>query len=277
MRRMAALWLAAAIVCLFSACAARSDAITVISREEGSGTRSAFNALCGLAENAVTPTAEVSSSTAVVLQSVLLDPNAVGYLSLSAVPKDVRALAIEGVLPAAQAVRDGSYPLSRVFYVAFAHAPTPVTEDFLRYLFSAEGQETVARAGYVSGTDTGAFVSAHPQGTVTVGGSSSVAPVIEKLAEDYERRNPSAMIRLQISDSSTGIRSAQEGLCELAISSRALSEEEAAAGVRALALCRDAVAVIVHPSNPCEGLDRGQLRRIYAGDITRWSELTEGR
>ena len=277
MRKAAWLCLTAAVVWLLTACAVRDDAITVISREEGSGTRSAFHALCGLSEASVTPSAEVSSSTAVVLQSVAQDPNAIGYLSLSAVSDGVRALAIDGVLPAVAAVRDGRYPLARVFYVAYAHAPTLTAEDFLRYLFSAEGQSTVTRAGYASGADTGSFVSAYPRGTVTVGGSSSVAPVMEKLAEDYMRRNPSAKIRLQVSDSGTGIRSAQEGICELAISSRALSAEETASGVRAFALCRDAVAVIVHPSNPCADMTLPQLRRIYAGDVTHWTELREGR
>lgn len=262
-----------ALLCL-TACGAPSAQITVVSREEGSGTRSSFAALTGVERDGIDRTtrrAEINSSTAVVLQTVEGDRNAIAYLSVSALRDGVKALRIDGAAPSAANVKNGSYPISRPFYAATKGEPRPAARDFLNFVQSGAGQAVVAGSGYVPTESSGTFRSVLPKGTVTVEGSTSVAPVMEKLAEAYMAENPAVRVQIQTTDSSTGMLSVQNGLCDIAMSSRALRDEER--NLNAIVVCMDAIAVIVHPDNPLDGLTRKQLCDIYTGAVTDWSSL----
>ena len=275
MKKTLSIVLTACILLFASACGRNDKSITVISREEGSGTRSAFTELTGVEEKGVDNTyarAEINASTAVVIQTVLGNKNAIGYISLGALGDSVKAISIDGIEISTQAVKDGSYPLARPFLLATADRPRAQVQDFLRYVLSDQGQEMIRNAGYVP-VSSGSYEGSGLSGTVTVAGSSSVAPVMEKLAEAYMALNPNVSVRIQTSDSSTGLSSLAEGLCDIAMSSRGLKESETAVGIVPLTLCMDGIAVIVNLENPVSDLSVEQIGAIYTGDVMSWDEI----
>ena len=275
MKKFVTMIFALCLLLSLAACGAEGQTITVISREEGSGTRSAFAELSGVTQDGVDHTyarAEISSSTAVVLQTVAGNSNAIGYISLGAQSGEVKALAIDGIAPSAAAVKDGSYPLARPFLLGTLGETRPEVQDFLNYILSDSGQSVISDAGYVAVSE-GAYEISGCSGTVKVAGSSSVAPVMEKLAEAYMGLNPGVKVEIQTFDSSTGLSSLADGLCDIAMSSRNLKDSETAKGIVPVTICMDRIAVIVHPSNTVENLDMEQLRAIFAGEITDWTAL----
>lgn len=255
-----------------------SDEITVLSREEGSGTRSAFVELTGVEQDKVdrtTPKAEINSSTAVVTQTVVGNKNAIGYISLGSLDDSVKALAIDGVAPSAATVSDGSYPISRPFNVATKGDLSEAAQDFLNFILSDEGQAVITAKGYVSNGSTGPFVSTNPSGTVKVAGSSSVSPIMEKLAEAYMSANSAVEIKIQTSDSSNGMSSTAEGLCDIGMASRAVKDSEKEQGLTETTICMDGIAVIVNKENTIDGLTMAQVCDIYTGTVTSWGALNQ--
>lgn len=255
-----------------------SDEITVLSREEGSGTRSAFVELTGVEQDKVdrtTPKAEINSSTAVVTQTVVGNKNAIGYISLGSLDDSVKALAIDGVAPSAATVSDGSYPISRPFNVATKGDLSEAAQDFLNFILSDEGQAVITAKGYVSNGSTGPFVSTNPGGTVKVAGSSSVSPIMEKLAEAYMSANSAVEIKIQTSDSSNGMSSTAEGLCDIGMASRAVKDSEKERGLTETTVCMDGIAVIVNKENTIDGLTMAQVCDIYTGTVTSWGALNQ--
>lgn len=255
-----------------------SDEITVLSREEGSGTRSAFVELTGVEQDKVdrtTPKAEINSSTAVVTQTVVGNKNAIGYISLGSLDDSVKALAIDGVAPSAATVSDGSYPISRPFNVATKGDLSEAAQDFLNFILSDEGQAVITAKGYVSNGSTGPFVSTNPGGTVKVAGSSSVSPIMEKLAEAYMSANSAVEIKIQTSDSSNGMSSTAEGLCDIGMASRAVKDSEKEQGLTETTICMDGIAVIVNKENTIDGLTMAQVCDIYTGTVTSWGALNQ--
>lgn len=269
------LLLLALLLCL-SACGGDPQEITVITREEGSGTRSAFTELSGVAEKGMDktyPRAEVSSSTAVVLQTVMGNKNAIGYISLSALQRGIKALSIDGVAASEKTVSEGSYPLARPFLLATGERPSEQAADFLAFLLSEDGQELVRQAGYVP-VSAGSYQSRELSGILRISGSSSVAPVMERLAERYMALNPHLQVQIQTSDSSTGLSALSQGLCDIAMSSRSLKDSERAKGLEATTLCMDGIAVIVNQSNPVSNLSMVQLRAIFTGQLGSWALIS---
>lgn len=262
---------------LLTACGgSTNDSITVIAREEGSGTRSAFVELSGVEQDDVdrtTPKAETNSSTAVVLQSVAGNKNAIGYISLGALSNEVKALAVDGVSPSVDTVNDGSYALARPFNVATCGQISDAAQDFLNYIMSDEGQQVISDNKYVSTGSSGAFTSTNPSGEVVVAGSTSVSPVMEKLAEAYMALNSNVTVKIQTNDSSTGMQSVAEGLCDIGMASRAIKDSELEKGLTGLTICMDGIAVIVHPDNAVSGLTMEQLCAIFTGETTAWSQI----
>lgn len=274
-RMFAGLLMSAAL--LLTACGgSANDSITVITREEGSGTRSAFVELSGVEQDGVDRTtayAETNSSTAVVLQSVAGNKNAIGYISLGALSGQVKAVAVDGVYPSVDTVSDGTYALARPFNMATCGQVSEAARDFLDYIMSDEGQQVITDNKYVSTGSSGAFTSTHPSGEVTVAGSTSVSPVMEKLAEAYMAINSNVTVKIQTNDSSTGMQSVAEGLCDIGMASRAIKDSELARGLTGLTICMDGIAVIVHPDNGVSDLSMEQLCAIFTGETTAWSEL----
>lgn len=253
--------------------------ITVISREDGSGTRGAFIELFGVEEkndagekvdNTVV-TAEITNNTAVMMTSVAENKSAIGYISLGSLNDTVKVLNIDGAAPSAETVKDGSYPVSRPFNIVTTGSVSDVAQDFIDFIMSAEGQTVIADEGYVSIQEGEAFKSHGAEGRIVVAGSSSVSPVMEVLKEAYLAINANAEIEIQQSDSTTGITAAIDGICDIGMASRELKESENA--VTAQEIAKDGIAVIVNKGNPLNELSTGQVKDVYTGGITAWSDL----
>ena len=255
--------------------------ITVISREDGSGTRGAFIELTGVEEkNAdgqkvdnTTEAAAIQSSTNGVMTAVANDETAIGYISLGSLNDSVKAVKVGGVDASAETVKDGSYTLARPFnIVTNGEATDPVAVDFIAYCLSKDGQALATEEGYV-GSEGEDYTSAQPEGKITVGGSTSVSPLMEKLIEAYKTVNPNAELELLTSDSTTGVSGALDGSYTIGMASRDLKDSETEGGAVATVLALDGIAVVVNPANPVEDLTVDQIKGIYTGELTVWSDL----
>ena len=260
-----------------------SGEISVYSREDGSGTRSAFVELTGVEQedssgesvDMTTVSAVITNSTAVMMTSVAGDPAGIGYISLGSLDDSVKAVAVEGVEPSGETVADGSYAIARPFNIATGDEVSEVAQDFIDFILSAEGQTVIEEEGYIAVVD-GAESYVAPEGlsgTITVAGSSSVTPVMEVLAEEYEALNPDVSIEVQQSDSTTGMNMALEGTCDIGMASREVSDSEIEGGLTPTTIAQDGIAVIVNLENAVESLTLEQIMQIYTGEITDWSEL----
>lgn len=261
---------------LLPGCRAEGNRLHLITREEGSGTRAAFVESLQITDSdgidAVTVSAEVSNSTAVVLQTVATDPKAMGYVSLGALSGQVRPVSLDGVPPSDEAIRAGQYPLSRPFLLCW-RTLDDLGQDFVAFLLSSQGQAMFAPDYLPAVKAPQPYAPAGLTGHLTVCGSTSVGPVMLQLAERYMEQNPGVSIDVQQTGSSAGIAGVIEGSCQLGISSRAITAEEAAQALTSRVMALDGIAVIVHPSNPVENLSVRQLRDIFLGEITSWDAL----
>ena len=255
--------------------------IAVFTREDGSGTRGAFIELTGVEQknadgkkvDRTTEAAAVQSSTNGVMTAVANDAAAIGYISLGLLNETVKAVTVDGVKAGADTVKDGSYTLARPFnLVTNGDATDPVAVDFLAYCLSADGQALATDKGYI-GSEGEAFTSAQPAGKIVVGGSSSVAPLMEKLVEAYKTVNPNAEIEHLTTDSTTGVSGALDGSYTIGLASRELKDSEKEAGAKATVLAMDGIAVVVNPENPVENLTVDQIQSIYVGEVTTWDEV----
>ena len=255
--------------------------IAVFTREDGSGTRGAFIELTGVEQkdadgkkvDMTTEAAAVQSSTNGVMTAVANDPTAIGYISLGSLNDTVKAVTVDGVKAGADTVKDGSYTLARPFnIVTNGDATDPVAVDFIAYCLSADGQAIATDKGYI-GSEGEAFTSAQPAGKIVVGGSSSVAPLMEKLVEAYKTVNPNAEIEHLTTDSTTGVSGALDGSYTIGLASRDLKDSETEAGAKATVLAMDGIAVVVNPENPIENLTVDQIKSIYVGEVTTWDEV----
>lgn len=261
--------------------AAMKGAINVISREDGSGTRGAFIELFGIEEkndagekiDNTTEDAEITNSTEVMLTSVAGDRQAIGYVSLGSLNDSVKALRINGAAATVEDIKNGSYEVSRPFSLVTAGTVSDAAADFMKFILSDEGQKVVEDNGYISQKSGGAFTAAAVSGKVTVAGSSSVTPVMEKLKEAYNALNPNVTIEVQQSDSTTGVTSALEGISDIGMISRVLKDSEMEKGANATVIALDGIAVIVNKENPTEELSSEQVQSIYTGETTDWAEL----
>ena len=264
-----------------TAMAAASGDITVVSREDGSGTRGAFIELMGVEEkdadgnkvDNTTESAKITNSTAVMLSTVAEDVNAIGYISLGSLNDTVTAVKIDCAEASAEAIEDGSYKVVRPFNIVTTAEVSDAAADFISYIMSTEGQAVVADNGYIPVKDTEAYAATDAEGKVVVAGSSSVTPVMEKLAESYQAVNDKVTIEVQQSDSTTGIQSAIDGLCDIGMASRELKDSELEAGLTPTVIAQDGIAIIVNNDSGITELTSEQVKDIYTGNITTWEEL----
>lgn len=260
--------------------AATTGAISVVSREDGSGTRGAFIELFGIEEkdadgnkiDNTTDAAEITNSTSVMMTTVAGNESAIGYISLGSLNDTVKALKIDGAEASTENVKNGSYKVSRPFNIATKADVSEVAQDFINYIMSAEGQAIVEEEKYISVGDKPAYEAAGVSGTITISGSSSVTPVMEKLKEAYCALNKDVTIELQQSDSSTGMTDAMNGVSDIGMASRELKEEEAAV-LTSTVIATDGIAVIVNNNNSFDGLTSEQVKSIFIGETTDWSEI----
>lgn len=262
--------------------ASASGPISVYSREDGSGTRGAFVELFGIEQkdangdkvDMTTLAAAITNSTAVMMTSVAGDPNAIGYISLGSLDDTVKAVSIDGVAPTAAAVKDGSYAIARPFNIVTKGELAASAADFLAFIMSAEGQAVVSDNNYIAIDDAAApFASNGASGKVVVAGSSSVTPVMEKLAEAFHAANPQVTVEVQQSDSTTGVNMVLDGTCDIGMASRDLKDSETGAGVQSTAIALDGIAVIVAPQSSVDNLTSQQVCDIYTGAVTNWADV----
>lgn len=259
-----------------------TGAINVISREDGSGTRSAFVELFGVEEkdangekiDRTKADASVTNSTAVMMTNVANDPNAIGYLSLGSLDDSVKAVKIDNVDATTDNVKNGTYAVSRPFNIVTKDSVSEVAQDFIDFILSADGQKIVEDNKYTASVDNAKeFKTKAPTGKLVIAGSSSVSPVMEALKEAYLAINTNAEIEIQTSDSTTGVNSAKEGICDIGMASRELKDEEKSAGLAATVIAIDGIAVIVNDNNPIETMTKDQVKSVYVGETTDWSQL----
>lgn len=252
--------------------------ITVVSREEGSGTRGAFVELMKIEDDDgdhTVDTAEISNSTSVVTQTVVGNKSAIGYISLGSLNDTVKALKVDDVEPTVENIKAGSYAVSRPFEICYKEENlTDLGKDFISFIMSAEGQKIVDDEGYIAMDEKAeSYTGSGMSGNLSLNGSTSVSPLMEKLAEAYRAINPDVTIDIQQTGSGAGITATADGTCEIGMSSRALKDEELSQGITEEQIALDGIAVIVNKDNGIGGLTSDQIRQIFVGDITNWAEL----
>ena len=289
MKKFAAIFMCAALaVGALSGCSSNENSstadnstagnpISVVTREVGSGTRGAFVELFGIEDadgnDAITQSAEISNSTSVVMTTVAGNPDAIGYISLGSLDNTVKALEIDGVAATVDNINNGTYKVYRPFNIATKEGLSETAQDFVNFIMSEQGQAIVAEEGYISVENSGSYTPSGKTGTVTVSGSSSVTPVMQVLKEEYEALNPDVTIELQQSDSTTGVNDAIAGTSDIGMASRALKDSELEQGVVGTVIANDGIAVIVNNESTVTGLTSEQVKGIYMGELTNWSEV----
>lgn len=257
------------------------DSISVVSREDGSGTRGAFIELFGVEQkdgngekmDSTVNTAEITNSTSVMMTTISGNKSAIGYISLGSLNNTVKAVKIDGAELTAENIKNNSYKIARPFNIATKKEVSKEASDFIKFILSKEGQKVVEESGYIGIKDSGEYTKREILGSITISGSSSVTPVMEKLKEAYLRLNPEVKIEVQQSDSTTGIISTIEGVCDIGMASRELKDSEIEKGISPIVIAMDGIAVIVNNESAIDELSSEQVKKIYTGEIQSWSSL----
>ena len=256
-------------------CGKQNDTITVVSREDGSGTRGAFTELMGIDKDGTDRTyvkAEISNSTSVVISTVSGNKNAIGYISLGSLNDSVKAVKVDNVEATLVNVKNGSYKISRAFIIATKDEISDLAADFIKFILSDDGQAIVSEK-YITIGGNGAYTASGLSGKVTLAGSTSVSPLMDELAAAYKALNPDVTIEIQQSGSGAGIQSAIEGVCDIGMSSRELKDSEKEAGLTPTVMALDGIAVIVNKDNSVDALSSEQIQSIYIGETTSWADV----
>ena len=259
-----------------------SNDITVVSREDGSGTRGAFIELFGIEQkdengnkvDHTTEDANITNSTEVMMSTVAGNEYAIGYVSLGSLGDSVKAVKIDGAEATEENIKAGTYKVSRPFNIATKDEISDIAQDFINFILSEEGQKVVSENGYISLDDVKPYESNGATGKVVVAGSSSVTPVMEKLKEAYQKVNSGAEIEINQSDSTTGMTSAMSGICDIGMASRELKDEEAQE-LTSIVIATDGIAVIVNNDNPTTDISTEEVKSIYVGKTKTWETLAE--
>lgn len=256
-------------------CGKQNNTITVVSREDGSGTRGAFTELMGIEKDGTDRTyakAEISNSTSVVISTVAGNKNAIGYISLGSLNDSVKAVKVDNVDATVDNVKNGSYKISRPFIIATKDEISDLAADFIKFILSDDGQAIVSEK-YITIGGNGAYTASGLSGKVTLAGSTSVSPLMDELAAAYKALNPDVTIEIQQSGSGAGIQSAIEGMCDIGMSSRELKDSEKEAGLTPTVMALDGIAVIVNKDNSVDALSSEQIQSIYVGETTSWADV----
>ncbi len=256
-------------------CGKQNNTITVVSREDGSGTRGAFTERMGIDKDGTDRTyakAEISNSTSVVISTVAGNKNAIGYISLGSLNDSVKAVKVDNVEATVVNVKNGSYKISRPFIITTKDGISDLAADFIKFILSDDGQAIVSEK-YITVGGSGAYTASGLSGKVTLAGSTSVSPLMDELAAAYKALNPDVTIEIQQSGSGAGIQSAIEGVCDIGMSSRELKDSEKEAGLTPTVMALDGIAVIVNKDNSVDALSSEQIQSIYIGETTSWADV----
>ena len=285
MKKLLSLILAAGVaLAALAGCGSKAanDSISVLTREEGSGTRGAFIELFGIEQkdadgkkvDKTITSAESTNSTSVMMTTVEGNKSAIGYVSLGSLDETkVKALRVDGNTASAENLKKGDYKIARPFNVATKGDATGVASDFLKFILSEDGQKVVEDKGYISQGNNGKYTASGQTGKITVGGSSSVTPVMEKLKEAYVKLNPNVTVDVQQQDSTTGMTGTIDGVYDIGMASRELKDSEKEAGLVPTVIAMDGIAVIVNKDHALDNITSEQILKIYTGEITLWNEV----
>lgn len=262
----------------------KGNKIIVVSREDGSGTRGAFVELFGIEQkdakgtkvDMTTDNASITNSTAVMMTTISGSKEAIGYISLGSLNDTVKGLKIDGVEASAANVKNGSYKIARPFNIVLkkdGNKANVAASDFVKYIMSKDGQAVINKAGYIGNDKAADYVVANVKGKVVIAGSSSVTPAMEKLKEAYMKKNANVNIEVQQSDSTTGVKAALSGICDIGMASRALKQSEIEKGAQSIVIAQDGIAVIVNKDNKNSNLTKAQVADIFMGKVKIWSEI----
>ncbi len=281
------------LLCSFTGCSKQADGssakfdvareISVLTREDGSGTRGAFIELFGIEQkneagekvDHTTDTAAVTNSTSVMMTTVAGDLYAVGYISLGSMDGTVKAVQIDGAEASVENIKNGAYKIARPFNIATKEEVSDAARDFIGFVMSADGQAVIEANGYISVSDAGSYSGNVDSGKIVIAGSSSVTPVMEKLKEAYLEKNPGVTVEIQQSDSSTGMSDTIDGTCDIGMASRELKASEIEKGLTATVIAMDGIAVIVNNDCPISGLTSEQVKEVFTGSAVTWSEIAQ--
>lgn len=255
--------------------------INTLTREDGSGTRGAFVELFGIEQknnngekfDYTTNLAAVTNSTSVMIMTIAGDLYSIGYISLGSMNDMVKAISIDGADATMENIKNGIYKIARPFNIATKKDISEPAQDFIDFIMSADGQTIIENNGYVSIANGESYNRKNVSGKIVVAGSSSVTPVMEKLKEAYLEKNPDITIEIQQSDSSTGMSDTIDGTCDIGMASRELKDSELAKGLTPTVIAMDGIAVIINNNNPINELTSEQVKDIFTGNSTRWSDM----
>ena len=255
--------------------------ITIVSRESGSGTRGAFIELTGIevrdsdgnVTDMTSAEAAIGNGTNAIMTNVAGDAYAIGYISTGSINGTIKPISVDGIAPTAENILSGSYRIARPFIIVTSDSTLPLTQEFIDFIMSAPGQEIVAGNYIPVDQSAPAFQSAGFGGTIVIGGSTSVSPVMERLSEGYRALNPNATIEVHATGSGAGITGAIDGLLDIGMSSREIRDSEMEQLEQKITICMDGIAIIVNNANPIENVTSEQIREIFIGEITRWSNI----
>ena len=290
MKKILALVVSAAVVfTIFAGCGSfisqgdfnAEREIIVISRESGSGTRGAFIELTGIevrgeggtVTDQTSVEATIGNGANAIISNVAGDIYAVGYVSIGSISDTVSTVSVDGKAPTAENILAGDYVIARPFIIVTSDNLSPLTEEFISFIMSAQGQEIVAQRYIPIDLNAPDFQSVGHNGTIVIGGSTSVSPVMELLSEGYRAMNPNANIEVHVSGSGAGITGTIEGLLDIGMSSREIRDSEMEQLGQQITICMDGIAIIVNNENPTENITSEQVRGIFTGEITRWSDI----
>ena len=257
--------------------------ISVVAREDGSGTKSAFMEIIGLRGKADPASVIIQAGTAGVLAEVRGNPAAIAYESLGYVTNDVKMLKIDGVEATVANIKNGTYKISRPLSVAYRESTleNDVNKAFYTFLQSSGAQEIINDNGYVSIVDGAPLYTMNGSlsGTIDISGSTSLQPLMIELAAAFEKIQPNIKINVSGGGSGTGYKNANEGVSEFGMISEEFAPDKAPSCTYYM-VSKDGIAIIVNNRNPLDNITMEQLKNIYdegagANAVTRWNALVK--
>ena len=258
-------------------------AITVVSREEGSGSRAAFEEMVDVntdEDNLMTADHIIRDGNGVVATFVESESSAIGYVSFATLSgaDNLLGLAIDGAEPTVENVLNGTYALSREFNMIFMEENlSDAGRAFVEFMTSVEGLQELEVGGEIvdfenaSDFDFSAWEGL--TGSLSVGGSTTTERPVMNLANAFMDHFPQVSIAYESSGSGAGIRGAEDGTYEIGFASREVLESELEGGLTALVMAREGIAIVVNNSNPVADITFDQLRDIFLGNVTTWDEV----
>jgi len=255
--------------------------ISITTREDGSGTKTAFMELIGLKGKADPANVVIQTGTAGILTEIKGNPTAIAYESLGYVTSDVKMLNVDGVEATVANIKSGTYKISRPLSVVYQEdtLDDAVNTAFFNYLKSNDAQAIISDKGYVSVIDNAPAytIDGSLSGSIDISGSTSLQPLMADLAAAFEDLQPNVSVTVSGGGSGTGYGNANDGVSEFGMISEEFALEKAP-NCTHYVVCKDGIAVIVNNANPLDNITMDELMNIYDVDagssaITVWNSL----